>query len=655
MANNQNTYDNRIVFLRALSIGAVLIYHWKISLFDQIIFSGGFLGVDIFFIISGFLMTKIILKLKKDNKLTFKSYIYKRSRRIIPSLLLILFFIQIIFLIILTPDKLIIFSESIISSVTFISNLFFYKNNFVYGTSPNSLNPLIHTWSISLEIQYYILIFLFFYFFSTRRIFWFFLLSLIICEILSHYNRTLNFYIVFSRLWEFLIGSFLYLNLIKLKKFKNEYLNFSIAIVGLLIIIFSFIFFDNTFRLPSFMTILLIVGVVVFFEYSINSPLLIRLISFKWIFYLALISYSLYLWHQPILVLNRLIGFTSGNILSHVFLLLLILLISTLNTLLFENKLRDEKKFSNYYFINLILILFFLNISLSILTIEKKGFPQRLPQILKGYMIEQQFDKELNINNLSYNTIITVGDSQIRDIEYDLFSYLKNKKNYNFHSLTKNGCEFLINVNKIDPVSNKISKCDIQMQNERLSKIEKYQDATIIMGGRSTLYLTSETFDNNEGGVENEQKTFVYKDKNQSLVSYEKAFTETVKYFLDKNYKIVLIYPVPETGWSIPQEVLKRFFSKKLNKDDFVNSLNDNPITTSFDLFIKRNKKTFELYDSIQHPNINRIYPHKIFCNNQIKSRCITHTNDQLLYYDAVHLSSHGIKILVKELIKLFN
>ena len=145
-------------------------------------------------------------------------------------------------------------------------------------------------------------------------------------------------------------------------------------------------------------------------------------------FYLALISYSLYLWHQPILVLNRLIGFTSGNILSHVFLLLLILFISTLNTLLFENKLRDEKKFSNYYFINLILILFFLNISLSILTIEKKGFPQRLPQILKGYMIEQQFDKELNINNLSYNTIITVGDSQIRDIEYDLFSYLKNKK-----------------------------------------------------------------------------------------------------------------------------------------------------------------------------------------------------------------------------------
>lgn len=104
--------------------------------------------------------------------------------------------------------------------------------------------------------------------------------------------------------------------------------------------------------------------------------------------------------------------------------------------------------------------------------------------------------------------------------------------------------------------------------------------------------------------------------------------------------KIILIYPIPEVGWNVPNEILKRFIFEK--KDFIV----DNYVTTSYDTFKKRTESSFKLLDTIQGQKILRIYPHELFCDNLISDRCISHDDDEIFYSDDDHLSEIGAKML---------
>ena len=110
-----------------------------------------------------------------------------------------------------------------------------------------------------------------------------------------------------------------------------------------------------------------------------------------------------------------------------------------------------------------------------------------------------------------------------------------------------------------------------------------------------------------------------------------------------------MIYPVPPVGFHVPKRLLDSFI---WNKDNFNEFLNSNPLTTSYGSFMKYAKKSFEILDSIQHPNLYRVYPHKLFCDNQIKNRCITHDDKNIFYIDSIHLSKKGVEMVGKLIIK---
>ena len=152
------TYRPEIDGLRAIAIGAVILYHARITILGHQPFKGGFIGVDIFFVISGYLITSIILKeLLTTISFSFKHFYEKRVRRILPALLFVMLvslpFAWIYFL----PSSFIDFSKSILYSLGFSSNLYFHYSEQKYGAFDGLFIPFLHTWSLSVEEQFYIL------------------------------------------------------------------------------------------------------------------------------------------------------------------------------------------------------------------------------------------------------------------------------------------------------------------------------------------------------------------------------------------------------------------------------------------------------------------------------------------------------------------
>ena len=143
-------YKPEIDGLRALAVLPVIFFHAGFE-----VFKGGFVGVDIFFVISGFLITKIILKGLQQKKFSLKEFYIRRARRILPALFLITFISGLASLFLLSNEQLVLFSNQIFSVILFISNFFFWKNTGYFN--PNSdLQPLLHTWSLGVEEQFYI-------------------------------------------------------------------------------------------------------------------------------------------------------------------------------------------------------------------------------------------------------------------------------------------------------------------------------------------------------------------------------------------------------------------------------------------------------------------------------------------------------------------
>ena len=210
-------YRKDIDFLRAISVLAVLVYHAEFNVFHHsALLGGGFIGVDVFFVISGYLITAILKKnFEEHGSIKYMNFIEKRSRRILPLYFFVTFSVAFFSLFILYPTQLKEFAESIIWSSLFVSNFYFYLTTSIYGAESSLLKPLLHTWSLGVEEQFYLLFpfFLFVLLKSNKNLisiitslilFWF-LVSIIIGKI----DFQFNFYLPFSRFWELLVGAIL--------------------------------------------------------------------------------------------------------------------------------------------------------------------------------------------------------------------------------------------------------------------------------------------------------------------------------------------------------------------------------------------------------------------------------------------------------------
>ena len=202
------TYRKEIDGLRSLAVLPVIFYHAGFSFF-----SGGFIGVDVFFVISGYLITSLILKEKKEETFSLLNFYERRARRILPAL----FFVMICCIpfawIWTLPAEFKDFAQSILATSLFSSNIFFWQGTDYFGGGNVDLKILLHTWSLAVEEQYY-LIFPVFIMLTWRLglkfLVYFFLTFTVLSLGLSHYGSShfpvANFYLLPSRAWELLLG-----------------------------------------------------------------------------------------------------------------------------------------------------------------------------------------------------------------------------------------------------------------------------------------------------------------------------------------------------------------------------------------------------------------------------------------------------------------
>lgn len=245
-------YRPEIDGLRTVAVMSVIIYHANIIVGNQHFLQGGFVGVDIFFVISGYLITSIILKeLDLTGELSLRNFYIRRIRRILPALLfvmLISFFLAWKFLL---PSRLIDFSNSIFFSLTYISNIFFHFLGQEYAADSGLLIPFLHTWSLSVEEQYYIiipvLIFIIHKYYKNKILIFFILtslISLLLAQWGSKNYPSETFYFLHTRFWELSAGSIM--SFLEIKGFRaninKKKINFIYPSIGMLMIVFQFFF-----------------------------------------------------------------------------------------------------------------------------------------------------------------------------------------------------------------------------------------------------------------------------------------------------------------------------------------------------------------------------------------------------------------------------
>ena len=647
------TYRAEIDGLRAIAVTAVILYHAQITIFGHKLFKGGFIGVDIFFVISGYLITSIILKeLITTGTFSFKDFYERRVRRILPVLLFVMLVSLPFAWMYLLPNSLIDFSKSILYSLGFGSNFFFHYSGLQYGADDGLLKPFLHTWSLSLEEQFYILFpivllitFKYFRKYFIHILIFSFVISLVLAEWGSRNHPSFNFYVLPTRGWELLAGSMLaYFEFTGrgAARFEYKILNLILPSVGLFLIGHSILFFNDKMFHPSFYTLSPIIGVCLIIWFSDKNEMITKVLSTKLFVGIGLISYSLYLWHYPIFAFSKITEFKNGQIYRQIFLGITIFVLSIISYFLIELPARKNKKFIQIFILVFFgfLTLIFINTKI----ILKQGFSQRVPLIISNSLTISPWNILNNNNNeichnkkdgckftsSSNKKVYVIGDSHMGSLLFDLKNNII-KKNYSFITSTLGGCILFPGFNKI--IKNKIDPlCNNSYFSDLINQLDKENDSIIIIGGRYQLYFDQ---------IKNNQNFSFKKDKNNSSLSLEDSFKNAVKMLAKKN-KIILLYPKPELGFNLPN----RIFNMQRNNKDFKNKIKNDPVLISYNDFKESSKLSFKLLESINDKNIYKVKPHLLFCNNKHLNKCTTHNDKFLFYYDDEHPSLEGAMLI---------
>jgi peptidoglycan/LPS O-acetylase OafA/YrhL len=296
--------------LRAVAVLSVLAFHIRLSAIP-----GGFVGVDVFFVISGYLISSIVFSEISQSRFSVIGFYERRVRRIFPALFALLAVFSVFAVIYLLPAELVAYSNSMLAATASGSNFYFWQHS-GYFDSPTSY-PLLHTWSLAVEEQFYIMFPLFLVFvrklFPTRlrlSVIVLFCASLVASVIVVSQNRATAFYMPYTRAWELLLGTVLSLGMFP--RLHAAWQRNVATIVGIGLIAFSIHFYTEQTLFPGLSALAPCVGsALIIGAGECGSSLIGTILSWRPVVFIGLISYSLYLWHWPVIVLQQMGGFVG--------------------------------------------------------------------------------------------------------------------------------------------------------------------------------------------------------------------------------------------------------------------------------------------------------------------------------------------------------
>jgi peptidoglycan/LPS O-acetylase OafA/YrhL len=371
-------YRREIDGLRAIAVLPVILFHAGFETFG-----GGFVGVDVFFVISGYLITTIILAELEQGEFSIANFYERRARRILPALFLVVFACIPFAWLWLLPVDMKDFSQSLAAVSIFTSNVLFWRESGYFDTAAE-FKPLLHTWSLGVEEQFYV------FFPLLLAIFWrfgkhwilsllvsIFAASLALSQWWAHVEPAASFFLLPTRVWELLIGAFaaFYLS-------RSNRTQFSSVIceaggwLGLTLIVYAIIVYSKTTPFPGIYALVPAIGAVSVILFVTDSTSVGKLLGNKIFVGVGLISYSAYLWHQPLFAFARHRSPHEPSPAVFAMLSGFALILAYFSWRYVETKFRNREKFDRRRVFIGGLIISSLLLSLGVLGHIEKGFPE---------------------------------------------------------------------------------------------------------------------------------------------------------------------------------------------------------------------------------------------------------------------------------------
>ena len=671
-------YRPEIDGLRAIAVLSVILYHAGIE-----IFKGGFVGVDIFFVISGFLITSIILKELGTGKFSISKFYERRARRILPALTTVILISIPFAIFLLPPEDLNSFAKSSISSLTFWSNFQFSLETGYFDT-PGEYKPLLHTWSLSIEEQFYIIYPIFFILLiKFKEKFLIFTISIILLLSLffSQWSGNFNlqypfvddnilfysqsfwseFMMPFGRIWELALGAiccFLITskkNYLQIDNEKVKLFNF-LSLVGVCLIFFSFFYLSKNFPYPSFYSLIPTLGVTLLILFCQKGTFIQKILSNKILVFTGLISYSAYLFHYPIFSFIKYF-YVSANNLLYILLIPIVLFISFLSWKYIEKPFR-QKNTPLKKLIIFISFMYFIIISTSFFIFSKDGLKERvkfnLPQSIVGSFNELDSGMkcfDINYIHLEKNqkNICEIGNSNNEKIDFvifgdshivsfhDLFNRLAKKYNKKGLFIGYSGCPPILDIytlrsDQVKKDCNKLNKYVFEIINDKQIK-------NLVLISKWTYYTDGNNFGKNLNFISSKPRRST--NKILSRKAFELGMNKTLNKYSKIGTNILIFNQVPHQLMK-PEQIYYRSYDSNINKFErnllnYSVSLEKHHILQQFvtKLFSQSLKK---------FKNLNLINFDDIFCE-KIKSKCLVGNSKHSFYTDESHLNFYGVEL----------
>lgn len=663
-------YRPEIDGLRALAVTPVVLFHAGLPGFD-----GGYLGVDVFFVISGYLITTIILDdiaLKRFSILTFYE---RRFRRILPAYVVVVLACMVPAWAWMMPDELRNFGQSVFASAVFSSNILFWTESGYFAVG-SELKPLLHTWSLSVEEQFYVFFPLILVGLTRRRWRWTVLaialitaFSLGLSELGWRRWPSANFFMLPFRAWELGIGA---LASIFIRLYAPRQ-NALVSGAGFLMLAASLAMFDDTTPMPSVYGLIPALGTALIILVASPSNWVGRVLSLKPVVFIGLISYSTYLWHQPLLAFARIRAIPSA---SELVLVLAVIASFVLGYLSWRYVEQPFRKGGALFSTKRGRILGGGVAALGGLAVIglignfTAGFPGRLPEraVTLSAFAHDRSPLENEDNCAFYSArqlteqpiaecdmfmrdgradVIFIGDSHSGAISYDTQIALE-QIGISSYGITYSGCLGLRGFERLGQPEG----YDCLGYNERMIEFAREQEAKVlVITGRFPLYLTGERFDNGEGGVEHGPTVrFDRAGVNTGTTRLDdparidrmlSGFTEELQR-LTEEFSVVFVEPIPEAGWYVPQLAAKIAFFRS---EDVFN------VSTDRAAYEQRVAALNAAIAQVQSDRLFRVRPDEVFCDRVETGRCINADQNVAYYFDNNHLSRSGARELAPEIV----
>jgi peptidoglycan/LPS O-acetylase OafA/YrhL len=642
--NSKISYRPDIDGLRAIAVLSVVFYHAGIK-----IFSGGYIGVDVFFVISGYLITTIIVKEIEANEFSIIRFYERRIRRIYPALYVTVPFVLLAAYLLYDPSNFTQTSKSIMATTVFMSNVLFWTES-GYFDAPSTLKPLLHTWSLAVEEQFYIvfpLLILVITRYAKKLLklllgalaFLSFLLSI---YYLKH-DASASFYFAHLRAWELLIGGLLAIDVVPAK--INTTFRHLFSILGLAMIIGSLLSYTHNTPFPGTSALLPTLGSAFIIYSGISGDSIVgKILGLPPFVFIGKISYSLYLWHWPIILFGKYYVVRNPTDIEIFSWIAISFIFSAFSWMIVEKPFRSKSFLqSPKIFIFAGSVMAF-TLTISGMIYLKHGMPERFnsdqSEILANsksvWGQEETCDKtdleifgEFNRCKLgqgsSEPTFLLWGDSHALALAPAL-DMSAQKEGLAGYLAAQNACPPLLGVDRLERTT-----C-YDFNNKILEYIEAHPEwRTIILAGRWALSVDGKRYKTEEG------KSVTLVDMQSSTraesnaIIFENGIERTINNLLKLNRKVVIVSSIPEVGYDVPSSYSIAF---RTGRD--INGI----IAPTFDEYLERNGVVIDIMNEVRSRyNVQIIDPAGILCD---KSICRVVVDGQPLYRDGHHLSIFG-------------